>query len=155
MSREILFRGKPKDNSSYEQEWVYGVPVPVEYNTYPTGRIDLVKSVNYNKLDGFIPSWEVCNCEIKPETLGEYTGLKDRNGNRIFEGDIVRIAKNGTRNLKTYSIDFVHEIGMYVIHSHKDMEDDRDFTTTSDYELEVVGNVHDNPELMEGVMKDD
>lgn len=154
MNREILFRGKPKENSSYEQEWVYGVPVPVEHNTYPTGRIDLVKSVNYNKLDGFIPSWEVCNCEIKPETLGEYTGLKDRNGNRIFEGDILSghlddlFPENETRLTVVW-----HETGWFGWNHGCHAFDD--FENQFSRQFEIIGNIHDNPELIKGVMKDD
>lgn len=85
---------------------------------------------------------------VDPDTVGQYIRLEDKHGVKIFEGDIVRISTNGTRSLETYSIDFVPEIGMYVIHNHRDMEDDRDFTIMHGYELEVIGNVHDNPELL-------
>ena len=137
MSREILFRGKPKENSSYEQEWVYGVPVPVEHNTYPTGRIDLVKSV-----------------KIKPETLGEYTGLKDRNGNRIFEGDILSghlddlFPENETRLTVVW-----HETGWFGWNHGCHAFDD--FENQFSRQFEIIGNIHDNPELIKGVMKDD
>lgn len=126
--REIFFRGK--DSAS----WVYGDLIHVNGST-------LIKPY----LDMAFP--------VQSETVGQYTGLKDKNGNRIFEGDIVRIATNGTRNLETYSIDFAPEIGMYVIHNHRDMGDDRDFTMMHGYELEVIGNVHDNPELLKGESK--
>lgn len=145
--REILFRGKTSSG-----KWVYG--------NYAESNSSMVTGKKSHKawiISDFASNggWIVPlgRCPVDEKTVGQYTGLKDKNGNRIFEGDIVRIATNGTRNLETYSIDFAPEIGMYVIHNHRDMGDDRDFTMMHGYELEVIGNVHDNPELLKGESK--
>lgn len=79
--REILFRGKRVDNG----EWVYGLPVPVEINTYPTSRIVMVTKWAFDELD----AWDFDFEEVLPETVGQCTGLTDKNGQKIFDGDIV------------------------------------------------------------------
>lgn len=135
--REILFRGK----SIISGEWVFGTPVCVEENTYPTDRVLLVRAVNYDELDNFLPQYE--SEEVIPETVGQFTGLYDRNGKRVFEGDILEEKRTKTRSVVEfgefncgccYSVFGYTGVGGL----DKNIESDKDA---------VVGNIHDNPNL--------
>lgn len=82
--------------------------------------------------------------KIVPETVGQFTGFTDKNGKRIFEGDIIRKTNKGrhseifTANIHT---DFrVKEEVYYGPFEH----------LTESCEYEIIGNIHDNPELLKG-----
>ena len=125
--REILFRGKTD-----KDEWVYG---------------DLLHPDLYGNgysIEDFTKEKGNC-CDVIPETVGQYTGLTDINGKKIFEGDIVKCKDYLEAKPFEFQgyIDFKN--GSYVIVG--------DFMTHYrwlDYEVEVIGNIHDNPELMGG-----
>lgn len=122
--REILFRGKRSDSG----EWIYGDLLQ------PT---DVVDCTEISQNIGVGTRYEVI-----PETVGQYTGLTDKNGVKIFEGDIV-IGKKGYAGSPYYPIweqrfAVKYEYGCY-----------RELCDTSYYEFEVIGNIHDNPELLE------
>lgn len=144
--REILFRGK----TIHRGAWVTGVPVPVEENTYKTGRIELVASVNHDELDGWIPSYD--SEEVDPATVGQFIGLYDAAGKRIFEGDIVRKSdKDGTPyptsrpsivKYGEYNCSCCNGVyGWTFEGGTADIRDDR--------YVVIVGNIYDNPELLE------
>lgn len=128
--REILFRGKTLGSNM----WIYG-----DLRQYPSG----AKSIKSAEL--------IHTVEVDPATIGQYTGLKDRDGHRIFEGDIVRY-------YSTYREEFtgdncVVEYGVFncsccdgVYGWEFKGGDIRDF---DDYA--VIGNIHDNPELLKDV----
>lgn len=127
--RDILFRGKRR----YNGEWVEGF----YYN-------DLWgDNVHCNIIYGGI------DYEVIPETVGQYTGLTDKNGNRIFEGDVVEayddIYVNGFAEVKgkvffncgSFDID-VEDVGYIPLYSY------------GTENIEVIGNVHDNGDLLKG-----
>ena len=121
--REILFRGKRTDNG----EWVQG-----DLSQHKTGE-------KFIKCGSAISSYEVIS-----ETVGQYTGLTDKNGKKIFEGDVVK-GKDYLRKTLEVCGYIDHENGSFVIVG--------DFMTHYrwlDYEVEVIGNIHDNPELLKG-----
>lgn len=144
--REILFRGKRTDNG----EWVYGW-----YCRYPFGKWPLK--------DAIIPSEEDENgshrfVEVDPSTVGQYTGLRDKNGKRIFEGDVLDMSILGPdHSLKAVSIEH-GAVGFFPLHPEEEAEEDRRWRSfwqddeqeswDSEY-FTVIGNIHD-PELLEG-----
>ena len=136
---ERLFKGKRKDNG----EWIEGWYAPLVCNDKTI--IPCIR--NKNGTDK----------EVIPETVGQYTGLTDKNGKRIFEGDIIRAITldTGTECLAVVCFgNFIDEnngdeyIGFYI-------EFDGIKTTITQLameecknRIEVIGNIHDNPELL-------
>ena len=83
--------------------------------------------------------------EIDPETICQYTGLKDKNGNRIWENDIIKHEISDTiGTVKWYQEDYV---GWCVDDT---IIDEQQFTDEMWNECEVIGNIFDNPELLKG-----
>lgn len=128
MKRSNLFRGKRTDTG----EWVHGW-----YCRYPFGRWPLK--------DAIIPSDDAEDghfafVEIDPDTLGGYTGLPDKNGIKIFEGDIVKKKDyNGIREMKV--IFSKGEFCCWYDGAYK-------FYSLNDSRIEVIGNIYDNPEML-------
>ena len=132
--REILFRGKRLDTG----EWVEGF-----YATNPEWDRRL-----YGEHHWIISCKNAFQYEIDPATVGQYTGLTDRNGKRIFEGDV----------LVSFFCDDVPNYGersVVLWHKHAWCSRYRDYKpeTLEDYEMtnyvDVIGNIYDNPELLE------
>lgn len=126
MEREILFRGKANDT----KEWLMGDLIS---HTYENPNIRPIGTLN-----GYI---------VFPETVGQYTGLTDKNGRRIFEGDIVNV-KTISGSFINYVITWFNSDLCWVMQSLKDTS--VKFRLRSCWEFEVVDNIHDNPELMKG-----
>src|SRR5690606_1797620 len=128
--REIKFRGKAvrsldKLNESdidHVNGWVYGNLVM--YDDIP---FVVVLSLVADVYDNWV--------KVHPESVGQYTGLKDENGREIYEGDIVKHATWGD----VYEVIF-EDGGFYVLSSY-------DFQTINEYPLEVIGNIYEHPEL--------
>lgn len=126
MNRTIKFRGK----SIYSEDWLYGSLVKIEKDRYavipPLNNIEIGKSIGMY--------------EVYPETVGQFTGLFDKNGKEIYEGDILN---NGQRN---YFVCWNSERGAWWL-KNKDLI----YTTPLGFlsiELFVVGNIYDNPDLI-------
>lgn len=137
--REILFRGKRVDNG----EWVEGfyVNVPEHYKQEMSGKSYIV-SIN----NGLF-------MEVVPETVGQYTGLKGKNGKKIFEGDIVRYRPGYWRNSIQSVVEYCADKWNYPAFDLKDHDYEANglqLAHMGEIELEVIGNIHDNPELLRG-----
>ena len=134
--REILFRGKRIDNG----EWIYGdvVQFPIH------GIVRIVEQE---------PSYK--DAEVDLDTVGQYTGLTDKNGKKIFEGDILKIIHkyqspfdDDTKEYTDITTDvvFFDDEGLCFSYGKSPFLCVVDNVTA---EYEVVGNIHDNPELLE------
>ena len=145
MNGEILFRGKRVDNG----EWVEGfyVNVPEHYKPEMSGKSYIV-SIN----NGLF-------FEVVPETVGQFTGLADKNGKKIFEGDIVKYnlwddkfdyceVKFGYFYAAMDSYNGGPALGFYLADINGKADDIGFFENLYKF-VEVIGNIHDNPELLE------
>lgn len=127
--REILFRGKREDNG----EWVYGNLI---YRRIWKTDICVIRVFD----SGFDIYEEY---DVIPETVGQYTGLTDKNGTKVFEGDVLKGA------WKTILTIFYDEITLsYRVKTSAGY--DREPSYYGIEKLEVIGNIYDNPELMRG-----
>ena len=145
--REMLFRGKRKDNG----EWVYGSLIVL-----PDKTMIAACSGNENTLGVFTYKTNL----VDPATVGQYTGLKDKNGKEIYEGDVMQTYFSFAPGDAGYGVSqrpFVvkWEQGRTAFRAFKPKTNSRHILDTVDFfEMqskiyEVIGNIHDNPELLE------
>lgn len=128
MEREILFRGK----RIYNGEWAYGhfCEFPCDDGT----DIPSILRIENKENDRIVMQYPIIS-----ETLGRFTGLTDRNGGKIFEGDILE-ALSGNRGY------VVFRNGAFMKSCNSE---DMPFLIAADVNA-VIGNIHDNPELLKG-----
>ena len=126
--REILFRGKSLDFC----DWLCGY-----IRQYQNGKIT------------------ICDFETKrlwfvdPSTVGQFTGLADKNGKKIFEGDIVKhYCEHNTDGIISVGTVFWDEKHCMFLRTCTDGNETPQIWSSCEYE--VIGNIHDNPELLEG-----
>ncbi len=136
--REILFRGKRAGNG----EWVYGYYIKATHHWHKRGiHKDWIAT-------GATQNGGWCNVYDKhaviPATIGQYTGLTDKNGTKIFGGDIVKlflIYDTEVGVIGWSDIDFRFKITL---------SDGVAYGFDVTDKFEVIGNIHDNPELLSG-----
>ena len=126
--REYLFRGKRKDNG----EWVEGCGIIATENWVSI--LTVIDDIDEN-------SSEVNEIEVLPETVGQYTGFTDKNGDKIFDSDVVDIlTENEEVGFVTY------DEGCFSVKADGFSVDFRNNINGND--LLVIGNIHDNPEIL-------
>ena len=131
--RETLFRGKKTTSG----EWVVG-----NYNRHPL-------SSEYDTIED-MENFPYLHYGIDPETVGQYTGLNDKNGKRIFEGDIVKARLEGGNyeGFKWPQMRVAFEDGAFCMINHKNGVFNPLYAFNHNVHFEVLGNIHDNPELI-------
>lgn len=141
--REILFRGKRTDTG----KWVEGYYYKAKYYRTDTELCDYITMPHPKETQ-----LGSCHIMVIPETVGQYTGLTDMNGKRIFEGDIVVCRQEINGNFVGYHIEIGYvEMKHGAFGLHRKQGYYRPFKDwLEDYEYAVIGNIHDNPELMKG-----
>lgn len=137
--REILFRGKKVIND----EWVEGLLVE---DTEFYGEPDFHTYIVNHKHPSGCFGGDIY-FEVDPETVGQYTGLTDKNGKKIFEGDI--LSTHFDLNNPEDESRTVVEWGNFRWVTHQPGYEPDDITDFDKGLWTVIGNIHDNPELME------
>lgn len=144
MEREILFRGKRKDND----EWICG-------DLLQDVESGICAIVSYVNLGGNIHDLsESCIFAVIPETVGQYTGQPDKNGVKIFEGDIVKgTAYSAAKIGVIVWIDEISGFGVRYAQNLVAWENSSILRCaaigkTDEFAAEVIGNIYDNPELL-------
>lgn len=135
MDREILFRGKRVDGEG----WIKGFLVKTNLLYYYIIPLDN---------DGPLDFFEECY-KVIPESVGQYIGLKTNNGREIFEGDILFIIYNFNRLISEVvwgGVDYP------AFHLQPDLNEEMNcfsaINFSNEYKTRVIGNVHDNPDLL-------
>ncbi len=142
--REILFRGKRKDNG----EWVYGAYIVMHHNDKRTHLHHFIIPDNSDLSFGV--KVEDILVEVIPETVGQYTGLKDKNGKQIFEGDIIKTKFFGKQVGDVVVADYDEfvvkfDTGAFYLVECKARRFSMAYIEEPCLGFEVVGNIHDNP----------
>lgn len=141
--REILLRGKRLDNG----EWVSSGNL-ITFNDEGEGKQFFIPQMNakctctHDEQDNIISFDSGMFYKVDPDTVGQFTGMTARNGKKIFEGDIVEVIHEGVYrcrwdegNLEFGLINGNESLGIAYV---------------SPFDIAVIGNIHDNPELLEG-----
>lgn len=139
MMREILFRGKAinrEDGFYYRTnykngDWVYGL-ITKNYNKEYDFGAEMTNEIG------------ISGIEVDYKTIGQYTSFTDKNGKKIFEGDICHFC-GGAYYLGVWEYDLVREVKIDF--------DSLAFLENSE-NIEIIGNIYNNPELLKGDEKE-
>lgn len=144
--RTIKFRGKRVKDG----QWIYGNLADYSFSVLQN---TINKKVIFSNIVSFATDnfgFVVNDCEVAPATVGQFTGLLDKNGKEIYEGDILfdydfneMVEVEYEEQLGAFILDKIPTIGAVGYIGSKDTE----------LYCEIIGNIHDNPELMKGGTK--
>ena len=130
--REILFRGRCNEVGKYNGHWIEG------HYGEDEGRHEIFFSTKIG-IVGY-------SCE--PESIGQYTGLTDKNGKKIFEGDIIK-GKFSNYAIWADEAERAFVYGKSYKGGYKNLMSDYLLKSSCPNGIEIIGNIHDNPELLE------
>ena len=137
--REILFRGKCNEVGKYNGQWIEG------FYGEDDGKPIIARSTDHGLIGYF--------CE--PDSIGQYTGLTDKNGRKIFEGDIIHLEYSqvffGGVYFGEYTAEVSYKEGCFITDGINNGDEiETPLSGFDNDELEIIGNIHDNPELLGG-----
>lgn len=121
MTREIVFRGKRTDTG----EWVYGYLADESY----------INDIN---------TIDLSSIEVDPDTVGQYTGLKDRDGKEIYEGDLLLSVG------MVWEVVYDENLASFVLCTEYGRGSTPLGEMIRSFDFKISGNIHDTPELLEG-----
>jgi uncharacterized phage protein (TIGR01671 family) len=147
--REILFRGKRADNG----EWVEGQLLFFKASVGTEAFALIVESCEWDNANEWFNLGK--RAKAIPETVGQFTGMTDKNGKKIFEGDIVWFEDESPSNYEYHdctemrcgAIEYGDNCFYITNRIAVEMED---LIYDGKLDVEVIGNIHDNPELLKG-----
>lgn len=138
LSRIVKFRGK----SVHSGDWIYGVPVVSKHGEF-VGSDCLMYHV-------YGENMAVMGSPVHKYTVGEFTGTLDDNGTEVFEGDIIAVDPEDLKDGQLCVVEYDSDKCMFVENFGKKYAKQKmkEVPILDDYCFKVVGNVHDNPELI-------
>ena len=152
--RKILFRGKRMDNG----EWILGSLLKVKTNSYALQTAYMIFKPDFVFTSEGAKS--LGHAHVDPETVGQCTGLKDRNGKWIFEGDMLKPFDD---EIDKMVVEFHNGLFMLCLYGERGYMGEGGWVEEGNYgvfeceplssygdDVEVIGNIHDNPELLGG-----
>ena len=140
MNDRYLFRGKRKDNG----EWIEGNLINCAFfnnDGFPIFYILDIDNIEYDCWEDI--AVEIRYLEVIPETVGQCTGLKDKNGKLIFEGDIV-YCKSRLDNANMVIIFECGQFRMVLSENYRSYQTNSGSYDINCFDKEVIGNIHDN-----------
>ena len=155
MNREIKFRGKMIP----ENEWIFGTILRIPASPVCFGKSETDKYYIQFPDPRYMPDWnmpyKMVQGEVNPDTIGQYTGLHDKNGKEIYEGDIVlyqdwEMAYEGGGNdsfINKGLVEYCEDNFCFNV-TERQTVDLADVLYKDNEDLEVIGNIYDNPELL-------
>ena len=139
MNREMKFRGKTIESSI---GWIYGDLIQSPGIIPVIQRFEKTIEIKGEKCQQFSQD------KVHPQTVGQFTGIKDGNGTEIFEGDIIEVTlRHNNTIVSTYNAIVDQKEGAF---GFKNKQGFCPFYGQIHENYKVIGNIHDNPELMEG-----
>ena len=136
--REILFRGKRIDNGELVEGGI------VHQTDFYGDSVDRYFIIDGTDTDDNIGS----AYRVLPDTVGQYTGLTDKNGKKIFEGDIIK-GKFSNYAIWADEAERAFVYGKSYKGGYKNLMSDYLLKSSCPNGIEIIGNIHDNPELLE------
>jgi uncharacterized phage protein (TIGR01671 family) len=148
MNRQIKFRGKRIDNGEFVYGYYFTTPLTAEYNIEPINGAHFDSGLSYRR--HVISNEDGVVFEVIPDTVGQFTGVLNINGKEIYEGDIICAEYPRTRhnfiviwderycrwNANNIPFNYMYNTALSLL------------LTGLKRDIEIIGNIHDNSELL-------